>query len=131
MLDCMMQDEADPQHTVLWTTSEWEAWPAGLSKAAARVVFDPLFFFTIFAPFYEVCLNQAWPHMIRNTAVRARYMYALRRTVLVVAQLTAFYYFTATPLVIAMVSDFVGEHQFMLRVPGVNQLWCSSLGCRA
>jgi len=35
---------------VLWTTKDWEAWPRGLSKAAARVLCDPLFFFTAFAP---------------------------------------------------------------------------------
>jgi hypothetical protein len=98
-----MQDEADPQHTVLWTTNEWEAWPAGLSKTAARVVFDPLFFFTVFAPFYEVCLNQAWPHMIRNTAVNERCWYVLRRTALAASYIAAFYYFTGTPLAVAMV----------------------------
>lgn len=35
---------------MLFTTREWAAWPAGISKAAARVLCEPLFFFTVFAP---------------------------------------------------------------------------------
>jgi hypothetical protein len=92
-------------HTILWTTTEWAAWPAGLSKAAARVLFDPLVFFTLFAPIYEVCLNQAWPHLIRKTSTGDRCWYALRRTVLAVGYLVALYYFTGTPLAVAMVSE--------------------------
>ena len=52
MLCHAVQEEVhrDPDLTVLWTTKEWAAWPRGISKAAARVLCEPLVFFTAFAP---------------------------------------------------------------------------------
>lgn len=47
-----MQEEAerDPDMIVLWTAKEWASWPRGLSKAAARVMMDPIVMYSVMGP---------------------------------------------------------------------------------
>jgi hypothetical protein len=47
-----MQEEAerDPDMIVLWTAKEWANWPRGLSKAAARVLMDPIVMYSVMGP---------------------------------------------------------------------------------
>lgn len=93
-----LQEEVnrDPDITVLWTTHEWAAWPRGLSKAAARVLCDPLFFFTAFAPVWVLVFNVAYPHRVTHQSFESRVMYILRRLVWVPSLYTALVLVTGT-----------------------------------
>ena len=86
----------DPDLTVLWTTREWAAWPRGLSKAAARVMCDPLVFFTAFVPVLVLGFNVAWPHRVTHQSLTSRVMYILRRLVLVPSAVAAIFFITGT-----------------------------------
>jgi hypothetical protein len=64
---------------VLWTTTEWEAWPRGLSKAAARVMTDPLVLYTVMAPVWILAFNVSWPHRVSQQSPRTRALYVLKK----------------------------------------------------
>jgi hypothetical protein len=68
---------------VLWSTKEWAAWPQGLSKAAARMMCDPLVFYTVLPPFVMLGMNGAWPHRVSHQSHRDRIRYILCRLVMV------------------------------------------------
>lgn len=68
---------------MLWTTKEWEAWPRGISKAAARVLCDPLFFFICFPVVFELVFNVAWPHKVAHHSIKQRLAYIAARLVFI------------------------------------------------
>jgi hypothetical protein len=70
---------------LLWTTDEWAAWPRSISKAAARVLRDPLLFIAIGGPAYVLLFNTAWPHRVHGTTLKARLVYVAGRAVYLVA----------------------------------------------
>jgi len=82
----------DPEIMVLWTTKEWAAWPWGLSKAAARMLCDPLVFYTLFPLFFIMGLNVAWPHRVTHHSSKARVLYIMCRLVAVPAILFGLFY---------------------------------------
>jgi hypothetical protein len=65
----------DPDLIILWTTKEWAAWPRGFSKAAARVMCDPLILFTVMAPIWILVFNVSWPHKVAHHSPKARLVY--------------------------------------------------------
>jgi hypothetical protein len=77
LLLLLAQDEVprDPDLIILWTTKEWEAWPRGLSKAAARVMCDPLILFTVMAPIFILVFNVSWPQRVAHHSPKARLVY--------------------------------------------------------
>jgi hypothetical protein len=89
LLPLQEEVDRDPDLTVLWTTKDWEAWPRGISKAAARVLCDPLFFFTVFAPWWIMAFNVAWPHKVAHQTIRQRVMYVAAKLVFIPCLYTA------------------------------------------
>lgn len=78
---CWLQEEThrDPDLVVLWTTKDWDVWPRGLSKAAARVMCDPLVLYTIMAPVWILAFNVSWPHRVAQQSPRTRAMYVMKK----------------------------------------------------
>ena len=68
---------------MLWTTEDWAAWPRGLSKAAARVMCDPLVMFTVFAPVWIIAFNVAWPQRVAHHTAKQRVAYVLAKLVVI------------------------------------------------
>lgn len=81
----LLQEEnhRDSEFTTLWTTREWAAWPRGLSKAAARVMCDPLVFFTVLPPVWILACNVSWPHRVSHQSLRTRIMYVMARVIFI------------------------------------------------
>jgi len=71
------ETQRDPDLIVLWTTKEWADWPRGLSKAAARVMVDPLVLYIIIGPFTVLLGNFSWPQKVTHMSGRARVLYTL------------------------------------------------------
>jgi hypothetical protein len=86
----------DPDLTVLWSTKEWAAWPRGVSKAAARLLCDPLVFFTAFVPIFVLGFNTAWPHRVGRHSLRSRLMYIAARLMAAPCLLAALVFITGT-----------------------------------
>jgi len=72
--------DQDPDLTNLLTTKEWAAWPWGISKAATRLLCDPLIHFTVIAPIFVLCFNVAWPHRVTHHSPMQRLVYVLAKT---------------------------------------------------
>jgi len=101
--------DRDPDLTVLWTTKDWEAWPRGISKAAARVLCDPLFFFTVFAPWWIMAFNVAWPHKVAHQTIRQRVLYVAAKLVFIPCLYTAVIWFIGTTTTHLLAELFVHQ----------------------
>jgi len=80
----------DPDLIVLWTTKDWAAWPRGISKAAARVMCDPLILFTLMAPVWIMVFNVSWPHRVAHQSPKARLAHICGKTVFLPCLYAAF-----------------------------------------
>jgi hypothetical protein len=95
-----LQEEAhrDPDLIILWTTKDWAAWPRGLSKAAARVMIDPLVLFTVMAPVWVMICNVAWPHRVGHHTPKQRVLYLLGKIAFLPCLYAAFMVVFALPV---------------------------------
>jgi hypothetical protein len=91
-----------------WTTRDWADWPRGLSKAAARVMCDPLVLYTVMAPIWILVFNTSWPHRHPHQPIKARLPHiAFKLTVYLPAAYAVDFLSVGSPVLHILVSPFL------------------------
>jgi hypothetical protein len=86
---CPQQEQQDAQSTIAFSTKDWAAWPASLSKLAARILWDPLVLYPVGGPVFMLVGNTCWPGLRRDRSAAWRVLYPLSRCLLLPAYVGA------------------------------------------
>ncbi|GBF95283.1 hypothetical protein Rsub_08314 [Raphidocelis subcapitata] len=98
-----LEDLKDAQSTVIWNAKEWAAWPRGIAKAAARMLWDPLFLYTVGGPIFLLLCNTCWMPLRRDKSGVYKVLYPLARVAAIPALFAAISYVaSSTKLQIVM-----------------------------